>query len=208
MCDGSRLEPARHEQLFSAQHAGWRIVPFTTCGSSPVTGLARFEQAGRSGTIVPESRYPRLAPLLKPAKLGWARRRFASAGSGARAGASRAQVRAARCRRGAAGAPSLPSRPQRGPAVAPAGASARRRGGRHAACPVTAGSPSCPVTAGSPSVAGSRAAQRRRGPSDASGLVGASMVRCHAGCCVQPRRRRMTWPGPDPAPPRFGPAGE
>lgn len=58
MCDGSRLEPARHEQLFSAQHAGWRIVPFTTCGSSPVTGLARFEQAGRSGTIVPESRRP------------------------------------------------------------------------------------------------------------------------------------------------------
>ena len=58
MCDGSRLEPARHEQLFSAQHVGWRIVPFTTCGSSPVTGLAGSEQAGRSGTIVPESRCP------------------------------------------------------------------------------------------------------------------------------------------------------
>ena len=156
MCDGSRLEPARHEQLFSAQHAGWRIVPFTTCGSSPVTGLAGFEQAGRSGTIVPESRCPRLAPLLKPAKLGWARRRFASAGSGARAGASRAaQARAARrrrCRREAAGAPSLPSRLRRGSAVAPAGASTRRRGGRLPSGSVTAGSPSESV-AGSPAAA-------------------------------------------------------
>jgi hypothetical protein len=162
MCDGSRLEPARHEQLFSAQHAGWCNVPFTTCGSSPVTGLAGFEQAGRSGTIAPESRCP-----------GW--RRFAASQVGLgepgeaavcirwlrRAGRRlSAQVLAARCRRGAAGAPSLPSRLRRGPAVAPAGASARRRGGRHTACPVTAGS-----CVDSPSVAGSRAAQRRRGPS-------------------------------------------